>query len=133
MKDSTRVLVTHAIDFVHLADQIIIIKDGEVKAQGSYEELKDNAYLNQVQDIHTKNKKEIQESNELDMMEMPTLKNAKTTIDYSTEAIFENLAEPSLVRRASHDQSPKIKDSQSKSSGSIKTKPIEVKELDSED
>ena len=133
MKDSTRVLVTHAIDFVHLADQIIIIKDGEVKAQGSYEELKDNAYLNQVQDIHTKNKKEIQESNELDMMEMPTLKNAKTTIDYSTEAIFENLTEPSLIRRASHDQSPKIKDSQSKSSGSIKTKPIEVKEPDSED
>lgn len=32
MKEKTRVLVTHAVDFVHLADHIIIMKDGEVTA-----------------------------------------------------------------------------------------------------
>ena len=30
LKTKTRVLVTHAIDFLHLADRIIVIKDGKV-------------------------------------------------------------------------------------------------------
>ena len=28
MKDKTRILVTHAVDFIHLADHVIIMKDG---------------------------------------------------------------------------------------------------------
>ena len=32
MKEKTRVLVTHAVDFVHLADHIVIMKDGKVEA-----------------------------------------------------------------------------------------------------
>ena len=28
MKDKTRILVTHAVEFIHLADHIIVIKDG---------------------------------------------------------------------------------------------------------
>jgi ATP-binding cassette subfamily C (CFTR/MRP) protein 1 len=31
LKDRTRILVTHAIDFVSLADKIIVMKDGEIK------------------------------------------------------------------------------------------------------
>jgi len=30
MKDKTRILVTHAVEFIHLADHVIIIKDGAV-------------------------------------------------------------------------------------------------------
>ena len=30
LKDKTRILVTHAIDFVHLADKIVIMKDGRI-------------------------------------------------------------------------------------------------------
>ena len=30
LKDKTRVLVTHAVDFVHLADRIVIMKDGGI-------------------------------------------------------------------------------------------------------
>jgi ABC-type enterochelin transport system ATPase subunit len=63
MKDKTRILVTHAVDFVHLADHIIIMKDGKVSAQGSYSDLIFNSYMMQIQDIHTKNKNEIQEAN----------------------------------------------------------------------
>jgi len=39
LKDKTRVLVTHAIDFLHLADRIVVMKDGEVKTTGTYEEV----------------------------------------------------------------------------------------------
>lgn len=30
LRGKTRILVTHAIDFVHLVDQIIVMKDGKV-------------------------------------------------------------------------------------------------------
>ena len=58
MKDKTRILVTHAIDFVHLADRIVIMKNGHVQAQGTYEELANNEYMLQILDIHKKHKKE---------------------------------------------------------------------------
>ena len=32
MKDKTRILVTHAVDFIHLADHIIIMQDGSIQA-----------------------------------------------------------------------------------------------------
>ena len=32
MKDKTRILVTHAVEFAHLADDIIVLKDGQVEA-----------------------------------------------------------------------------------------------------
>ena len=32
LKDKTRILVTHAIDFVHLADRVVIMKKGRVQA-----------------------------------------------------------------------------------------------------
>lgn len=44
-KDKTRVLVTHAIDFIHLADRIVIVKDGKIDAQGTLADLKGNEDL----------------------------------------------------------------------------------------
>jgi len=32
LKDKTRILVTHAVDFVHLADKIVIMNDGKIVA-----------------------------------------------------------------------------------------------------
>jgi len=32
MKDKTRILVTHAVEFIHLADNVIILEDGHVLA-----------------------------------------------------------------------------------------------------
>jgi ABC-type bacteriocin/lantibiotic exporter with double-glycine peptidase domain len=37
LKDKTRVLVTHAIDFIHLADRICIMKGGRIVEQGTFE------------------------------------------------------------------------------------------------
>ena len=52
----TRILVTHAIDFVHLADKVVIMKDGQIKACGSYDELKENEYMQEIQSVHQKHK-----------------------------------------------------------------------------
>ena len=37
LADRTRVLVTHAVDFLHLADSIILVQKGRVVFQGPYE------------------------------------------------------------------------------------------------
>jgi ATP-binding cassette subfamily C (CFTR/MRP) protein 1 len=36
LKDRTRILVTHAIDFIHLADRIIIMEKGRIREEGSF-------------------------------------------------------------------------------------------------
>ena len=63
LADKTRILVTHAIDFVHLADKIVIMNEGKIIAQGSYNELENHPYMQQVQEIHTSNKDEIKNAN----------------------------------------------------------------------
>lgn len=63
LADKTRILVTHAIDFVHLADKIVIMNEGKIIAQGSYDELENHPYMQQVQEIHTSNKDEIKNAN----------------------------------------------------------------------
>ncbi|KAG0019619.1 hypothetical protein BGZ82_011830, partial [Podila clonocystis] len=41
LKDKTRVLVTHAIHHLEQADQIVLIKEGQISETGKYEELMD--------------------------------------------------------------------------------------------
>lgn len=45
-------LVTHAVDFLHFVDTIIVLKNGEIMLKGSYSDLKDSAYLKAVIAIH---------------------------------------------------------------------------------
>ena len=47
-KDKTRILVTHAIDFIHLCDKIVMMKDGRISAQGNLRELADNEQLKEI-------------------------------------------------------------------------------------
>lgn len=51
-KFKTRVLVTHAVDFLHLVDHIILLKKGEVVMQGSYNDLKGSEYFVDLIKIH---------------------------------------------------------------------------------
>jgi ABC-type multidrug transport system fused ATPase/permease subunit len=39
LKDRTRILVTHAVDFLPQADHIILMDGGRIVAQGTYQEL----------------------------------------------------------------------------------------------
>jgi len=58
LREKTRILVTHAIDFVHLADKVVVMKEGEIKVQGTYEEVLDNPIVQEILEIHNKNRKE---------------------------------------------------------------------------
>ena len=52
LKGKTRILITHAVDFLHLVDTIIVLKDGQIILNGSYEDLKHNEYLVKLMNIH---------------------------------------------------------------------------------
>ena len=58
LKNKTRILVTHAVDFLHLVDRILVIKDGKVSLDGSYDELKKEEYLQQLIKIYKTNQTE---------------------------------------------------------------------------
>jgi len=60
LKHKTRILVTHAVDFLHLADRIVIMKDGMIQAQGTITELEENPHLKQVMETHRKNQNKTQ-------------------------------------------------------------------------
>ena len=57
LKGKTRILVTHAIDFLAFSDRILIFKKGEIVAAGSFSELKSNPFLLETISIQSKNHK----------------------------------------------------------------------------
>jgi ABC-type proline/glycine betaine transport system ATPase subunit len=62
LNGKTRILCTHAIDFLHLADKVIVLKKGEIVVQGSYSEVKDHPSVKEVTDIHDRNAKAKEEA-----------------------------------------------------------------------
>ena len=58
LKNKTRILVTHAIDFLHLTDRIVVMKEGQIQAVGTYVELQSNPILQEVLEINRKNLEE---------------------------------------------------------------------------
>lgn len=55
LRNKTRILVTHAVDFLHLADRIVIMQGGRIQAQGTLDELQSNAHMKQIIETHHKN------------------------------------------------------------------------------
>lgn len=50
LKDKTRILVTHQVQYLKYATQILVMDNGEIKEQGTFDELIKNkdSYLNSV-------------------------------------------------------------------------------------
>ena len=59
MRNKTRILVTHAIDFIHMADHIIIMDKGTIKHQGTFDELKKTETLSKLLEINKINVKDL--------------------------------------------------------------------------
>lgn len=43
--------MTHAVENIHLADRIVLMKDGEISAIGNPEELADHEYIKELAEI----------------------------------------------------------------------------------
>ena len=64
-------LATHAVDFLHLADKILVLKQGQVQAYGPFSELQDDPTLQEVLSIYKKQSKENQDLKDQQMLQPP--------------------------------------------------------------
>jgi len=62
LKTKTRILATHALDFLQEADRIIFLKNGKVEVQGTYDEVSENPNIKEILAIHNKNESEKQDA-----------------------------------------------------------------------
>ena len=66
LKEKTIILVTHAIDFLHLVDRIVVFAEGEIVLQGSYDEIKSDPYLVKLMEIHKGHQEMADESKDIE-------------------------------------------------------------------
>ena len=67
-KDKTRVLVTHALYYLKYVDKVLIMEDGRVVEQGSYEKLKNSARFREIYSAMMKDEKR-KRSGSVDLLE----------------------------------------------------------------
>lgn len=48
LKSKTVLLITHSLYYVSYADRIIIFEDGEIKSEGTYDEVGKSPYLRKI-------------------------------------------------------------------------------------
>jgi ABC-type multidrug transport system ATPase subunit len=78
LKDKTRVIVTHAVDFLDKVDRIIVMKKGKIMLNGSYSELLDHEYFKKMmKTVGKQNKKEEECSSEVDSEDTADTKDRK--------------------------------------------------------
>lgn len=49
-KDKTRILVTHALYYLKYVDKVLIIEDGKIVEQGSYEKIRNSQRFRSIYD-----------------------------------------------------------------------------------
>jgi len=56
LKDRTRILVTHAVDFLPKADHIILMDEGRIVGQGTFAEMEEYKEFREIMEINDLNK-----------------------------------------------------------------------------
>ncbi len=72
LKDKTRILVTHALQYISFADRIIYMNKGEIKWIGNYNEIKEQHFFNEFYEKMKKNeeKKNRKNSDEEELIDV---------------------------------------------------------------
>src|SRR5690606_35245514 len=83
LKDKTRILVTHQLQYLKFASRIFVIDDGKLIEQGTYEDLsnKKDGHLKRLLDEYSVKEHEKQKKNDLEDQE----ENETTTSKAETE------------------------------------------------
>lgn len=45
LKNKTRILVTHAVDFLDMVDTVVVVKNGEIVLKGAFKDIQNDSYL----------------------------------------------------------------------------------------
>ena len=64
LKSKTRVIVTHAIQYIKYADRVFIMEDGRITKQGTYEEVQDTPLFVELQKTFKSNQNNLENQNE---------------------------------------------------------------------
>lgn len=101
--------MTHAVDFLHLVDSIILMKNGKVVFKGPYQEVKDNDYLKELVRIHRSHNAETGQ-NDLDIADVPKIDIIDDKDDESDEEIKEALLPDTSDEEKSTDEEPDVEE-----------------------
>jgi len=102
LKDKTRILVTHAIQYCNRADRIVYMKDGKIDWEGDFEQLeKQEFYKNMVM-----KKKEEEDNKQRKNSEEIDFNNKSKNIDNEDENLNkgENIRNNNIEKRKSIDE-----------------------------
>ena len=55
LKDKTRILVTHSIEYLSHFDKIILVRHGRIAKMGTLEEVQDDYFIQKLKQIHARN------------------------------------------------------------------------------
>jgi len=138
LKEKTRVLVTHAVDFLHLVDKVIVLKDGEIVLTGNYEDIQNDAYLKQLMKIYKSHQTEQHEmvlkgaaDAQAEKEEMIELNQVESDEDEDAQGLEELVrsCDPSLEQSLHVDDSDQVPMLKKKSSSKMVKKKDLAKEL----
>jgi ABC-type bacteriocin/lantibiotic exporter with double-glycine peptidase domain len=91
-RDKTIVLATHAVDYLKLADKIILLDNGRIEAQGSLDDLKDEPLLLEIINEHEESRKKVLEKNKKDdsdsLLSTPVLQRSTTLAQHSSKSLI---------------------------------------------
>jgi len=76
LKHKTRILVTHDVEIFKRAQRIVVMKEGRIVGDGTFERLQDERILEDVLSVHRKNMKIYKEP--LFELEIPKAKKSKS-------------------------------------------------------
>ena len=87
-KDKTRILVTHAVDFLHLVDRVIVVEAGKIVLDGNYRDIKDSPYIKKIVGIHNNNQEDntkiqVIDEDEIDLVDVEELEKEKKVLKKS--------------------------------------------------
>lgn len=81
LKGKTRVIVTHAIQYIKYADRVLIMEEGKIIKQGTYEEVQDTPLFLELQETFSQKNNNLENQQEIKTGEIKTDKKEENIRD----------------------------------------------------
>ena len=69
VREKTRILITHALYYLKYVDKVLIVEDGRIVEQGSYDKIKNSARFREIYEAMMKDEKR-KRSGSVDLLDM---------------------------------------------------------------